>query len=130
MVGCPPFPLCQYLGRQLLGERMRLKRLLNHFQCLDQFGFALGAPRTRQLGLPVQQRQQELCHPMGPYRRQSHVLLDIVPHLLPPKVDQGGEPGELPADFVQRLLFEGQAMRCDSRLNGGDLRVQLPFHLV
>ena len=108
----PHFPPLKHIGRELLGDRVSVKRVLNGFQGLSELGVAARATRVQHVQMPIHQRQQCLCNPAPPPRRQDH-LLSILLHPLPPKVDERGNASERFAHLGPGGRFDGQAMRCD-----------------
>ena len=129
MLRRPRFPPLQHLGGQLLGDRVPVKRVLQRPPTPVTSWLCVAGNACATLGAANTSAAASARQPSCPHRRQGH-LLHILPHPLPPQVHQGGQARELLADLVHGLLFGGQPMRFDQRLDGLDLRVQPALDLL
>src|SRR5262249_48021215 len=98
MLTCPRCPACAHLGREPPGARVPLKGALNPRECPCDLGLLLWTARACQLFLPVHQRQQQFLHPLYPPWGYRYVL-QVVPHRLPPEIDQRRYTGKLLTDL-------------------------------
>src|SRR5215510_7867071 len=99
MFSRPDEPTLKHIGMELLGDRVRVKAGLNRLQSLPKLGFASRARRACHSLTPILEWEQHLCDPTRPPRRQGEVF-SILPHPLPPQIDQSSEVSELPTDLV------------------------------
>jgi hypothetical protein len=125
----PRFPPCQRIGREPPGARMPLKSVLNSLERQGDLGLLTWATRARQLCLPIQQRQQQFVHPLFPPRAQGYGL-HIVPHRLPPHVNQSRNACALLAHRVQGALLARSLMCCDQRCKRRVFSLELAFNLL
>ena len=115
---CPRVPACEPCGREPPGARVPLQGVLHRLERPGDLGLLLWTARACSLFLPVPQRQQQLLPPWGPPRGHGH-MLHVVPHRLPPEVDQRRDPSKRRTDLRQGALLHRQPVRgqpCFERL--------------
>jgi len=75
------------------------------------------------LVFPIDPWKQRLPRPLPPGRGDGR-LLPILVDPCPPKIDQGGQGGQLVTDLLQQIVTYGDLMVLGSRLYGGNFGVQ------
>ena len=82
---------------------------LYSLQCLSYLGFPAGTARVGYLVLPIDPWKQGLPRPLPPGRGDGR-LLQILVDPCPPKIDQGGQGGQLVTDLLQQIVTYGELM--------------------
>ena len=75
------------------------------------------------LVFPIDPWKQRLPRPWPPGRGDGR-LLHILGDPCPPKIDQGGQGGQLVTDLRQQIVTYGALMVLGSRFSGGNCGVQ------